>query len=39
MINGSNFSLTTDSGSIDGTILIEETLDKDRYDWYRYGEL
>jgi hypothetical protein len=37
MINGTNFSLDRDEST--NIIIIKETNDKDRYEWYRYGEV
>jgi len=37
MVNNICYSLTTDNGGADGTIVIEATDDKE-YNWYYYGE-
>jgi hypothetical protein len=38
MVDGLNYSLETDNGSIDGSIIIKQTEDK-KYNWDYYGEL
>jgi hypothetical protein len=37
MVDGINFSLETDTGDINGTIVIKETDDK-KYNWDYFGE-
>lgn len=37
MVDGENYSLETDNGSIDGIIIINKTLDK-KYGWDYFGE-